>query len=58
MAVKEFLKPIAENGDMAILIFRVIFDQPLKLTAVYLWSRTQSFKTITFCFNYVYNIII
>ena len=39
----------------AILIFRVIFDQPWKSTAVYLWIRTQNFKTITFCFDWVYN---
>ena len=30
----------------AILIFRVIFDQPWKSTAVYRWIRTQRFKTI------------
>ena len=40
---------------LAILIFGVIFDQPWKSTAVYLWIRTQSFKTIIFCFNCVYN---
>ena len=39
----------------AILIFRVIYDQPWKWTAVYCWIPTQSFKTIIFCINYVYN---
>ena len=37
------------------LIFRIIFDQPRKWTAVYRWIRTQSFKTIIFCINCVYN---
>ena len=32
----------------AILIFRVIFDQPLNSAAVYCWIRTQSFTTIIF----------
>ena len=39
----------------AILIFIVIFGQPLKSTAVYHWIRIQRFKTIIFCFNCVYN---
>ena len=39
----------------ATLIFRVIFEQPLKSTAVYRWIRTQRFKTIIFGFNCVYN---
>ena len=29
-------------------MFRVIFEQPWKSTAVYLWISTQSFKTILF----------
>ena len=32
----------------AILILRVIFDQPWNSTPVYCWFRTQSFKTIIF----------
>ena len=35
----------------AILIFRVIFDQPWKSTVAHLWIRTQSFKTIIFYDN-------
>ena len=32
----------------AILIFGVIFDQPWKSTAVYLWIRAHSFQTSIF----------
>ena len=30
----------------AVLVFRIISDQPWKSTTVYLWICTQSFKTI------------
>ena len=40
----------------AILIFRVIFDQPWISITVYLWIRTQSFKIIIFGLNCVHGI--
>ena len=41
--------------QQTILIFGVTFDQLWESTEVYRWIRTQSFKTIIFCFNGVHN---